>query len=94
MPEFLTPALLVDIAIAWMVIEALVIGAGYLRHGRHALARWSVANAAAGLMLLLAVRVAVTGGSALALALCLGGALGAHLLEMAWRGALRAPGRR
>jgi hypothetical protein len=91
-PEFLTPTLLVDIAIAWMLVEALVVGAGYLRRGQPALARWSFANAAAGLMLLLAARVALSGLGLGPLALCLAGALAAHLIELAWRGALGKPG--
>jgi hypothetical protein len=84
-PEFLTHTLLVDLAIAWMLVEALVVGATYLRRGQPALARWSVANTAAGLMLLLAARVALGDFGIGPLALCLAGALAAHLAEWALR---------
>lgn len=85
MDALLDPALLVMLAIAWICIEAIFSYVLYRRRSRPAWARWSVANAASGLMLLLSVFLALAGADHRVFALCLSGALVAHLTELALR---------
>ena len=50
------PIRLVDIAIAWICVETIITLTIYIRRGRKSWAIWSMANAAAGLMLFLTLR--------------------------------------
>jgi len=85
MDALLDPALLVMVAIAWICIEAIFSYVLYRRRSRPAWARWSIANAVAGLMLLLSLLAALAGADARVFAMCLSGALVAHLTELALR---------
>jgi hypothetical protein len=85
MSGFLEPLRVVDVAIAWMLLEGAIVCTRHVRRGESAVALWSLANALAGLMLLLTVRAALSGTSTVWLILGLTGALFAHLGELTSR---------
>lgn len=85
MTGFLEPLRLVDVAIAWMLLEGVIVCTRHFRRGESPAALWSLANSLAGLMLLLTVRAALSGMGAIWLILGLTGALFAHLGELAGR---------
>jgi hypothetical protein len=75
----------VDLIIAFMVIEAVVLLVWRRRLG-HGIAPWPlVASLLAGLFLLLALRGALTGAAWHVIALWLAAALGAHLGDLKGR---------
>lgn len=87
--ESLAPVRLVDLAIGWILLETAIVTVRYSLRGRSAAALWCLANSAAGLMLLLAVRAALGDAGVAWFTLCLSGALIAHVAEwMARRRAL------
>ncbi len=84
-PAWITPVLLVHLALAVMLIEALVLWR------QHRPARRWLPNLAAGLFLMLAVREATLGNGLPWLALWLSAAGLAHGLDLAGRLKRRAP---
>jgi len=86
--DIFTPSRLVDLAIAWIILEALIVSIRYRFRGNPAAALWSLANSAAGLLLLLAARFALAGSDLVWVILCLAGALLAHLGEWSLRARL------
>lgn len=79
------PIRLVDIAIAWICVETIITLTIYIRRGRKSWAIWSLANAAAGLMLFLTLRAVLAESGSFAFMTFLAGALIAHLIELALR---------
>lgn len=78
---------LADLVLAFMAVEALVLVILHRRTGRGIETVDLVGMLVPGLCLLLALRVALSGGGALWVALCLLAALPAHLLDLSrrWR---------
>lgn len=85
MDALLNPILLVTLAVGWICIEAVFFYIVYRRRSSPHWARWSVANAAAGLMLLLSLLAALAEAGSLVFVICLSGGLIAHLTEVALR---------
>jgi len=81
-PSLLSPVLKVDFALAWIVLHP---GGPLPASCSAQWATWLMASAAAGLMLLLTTRAALSDAGQWILLLCLAGALLAHLAELALR---------
>ena len=75
----------VDVALAALVVEGVVLGVYHARTGRGLRARELVANLAAGACLLLALRAALTGGDWRVVAAWLVGAFAANLADLGQR---------
>lgn len=84
MPPHLHP---VDAVLLLVMVEAVALALWHRRTGRGPEPRHLLPNLAAGFCLLLALRLGLTGGGSATLALCLAGALVAHLadLRIRWR---------
>lgn len=79
---------IVDAILALVVVEAVLLIAYRARTGRGVPTADLLANLAAGATLLLALRIALTGGAWTSVAAALAAALVAHLLDLSrrWRG--------
>lgn len=84
MTELFASGLVVDLILALMVLEGVGLVAFHRATGRGVAPLDVLANMLAGLGLLLALRVALTGGSWHWIAASLGAALLAHLADL-WR---------
>lgn len=82
MTDWLTPARMVDVALVCVVLEALALWG--LRHRWIKLARAGgvAANLAAGAILMIAVRIALSGGDWGLITLCLVASLFAHVADL------------
>lgn len=85
MAEFFSSGHVVDLIIALMVIEALVLLAWRRRLGHGIASGALLASLLAGFFLLLALRGALTGAAWPVIALWLAAALGAHLGDLKGR---------
>ena len=85
MNDWLTPARMVDVALVCVVVEALALC--IMRHRWTKLARPGgvAANLAAGAILMIAVRIALSGGHWGLIALCLVASLFAHVADLGLR---------
>lgn len=61
MGDLISPILVVDLALAWIVVETLLIQLRKRSQNERIATRWTLANAAAGIMLLLAIRSTLAG---------------------------------
>ena len=85
MIKWLSEGGIVDVALAAIVIEAIVLFAVRGRWAPFAGVRSVAANLAAGAFLMLAVRIAIADGHWTGIAACLACALVAHVADFAWR---------
>lgn len=86
MVEFIASGRVVDLALLLMAIEVCALLAYRQRSGRGVAALDLIPGVAAGACLLLALRAALTGASAVWIALALSAALPAHLYDLYRRG--------
>lgn len=85
MAEFILSGRAIELILGLVVCEALLILWVRLRRGRGPALPGFFASLLAGVFLMLALREALAGGSYLVLAICLTGALVAHLADLAMR---------
>jgi hypothetical protein len=85
--DFVASGRIIDVIVAMMLIEAIVLHALHRRTGRGIPAPDIAINLVAGASLMLAVRAALTGAAPAWLLLCLGVSLAAHIADVArrWR---------
>lgn len=85
MADFVQTGRVVDLILALVIIETLVLAIYWRRTGRGVAPVGLVLNNAAGVSLMLALRAALTGGTWLAITPWLIAALCAHLADLAHR---------
>lgn len=85
MTEWLTATRLVDIALACIVLEALVLWLLRHRWTKFAHPRGVAANVLSGAVLMVALRIALSGGHWSLIALCLSVSLVAHAADLSHR---------
>ena len=85
MTDLIPPLRVVDLALAWIVIETLLIQLRKKSQNGGMPSRWTLANAAAGIMLLLALRSTLTGWDQAWFLIFMSAAGLAHLIELTSR---------
>ena len=85
MADFILTGQATDLILAVLAIECVVVSIYLLRRGRGMELRGFMASAAAGAALVLAIRIALTGGGWAAIGACLLISLVAHLAELVIR---------
>ena len=85
MADLISPLRVVDLALAWIVIETLLLQFRRKAQKAGMPSRWTLANAAAGLMLLLALRSTLAGWDQAWFLVFMTAAGLAHLIELVSR---------